>query len=308
VDNLQSVKKMKILFCSDPLHSSHPDEMYQTEANAVNSLGYSYSLIDYEALVNDNDPIKAVRRISAEETIQHAIYRGWMLKPFQYEQLYKALFDKNITLINDPPAYRHCHYLPESYSIIKFKTPESIWLSLKDASIDEIMKRLQVFGDKPVVVKDFVKSQKHYWSEAFYIPSAAVRESVERVVNKFIELQGEDLNEGLVFREFIEFEPLAVHSKSGMPLKKEYRVFVLDGTPFYVSEYWEEGEYKGQLPALDEFKEIMLKVKSRFFTMDIAKKNNGDWMIVELGDGQVAGLPEKIKAEDFYKSIAERIK
>jgi hypothetical protein len=299
---------MKLLFCSDPLHSSQPDEMYQAEADAVNFLGYSYSLIDYEALVNDNNPIKAVRRVPKEETSQLAVYRGWMLKPFHYEQLYKALFDINITLINDPSAYKHCHYLPGSYHVIETKTPKSIWLRLSDASIDEIMRQLQVFGDNPVVIKDFVKSQKHYWSEAFFIPSAAKKESVERVVNRFIELQGEDINEGLVFREFIEFEPLTTHSKSGMPLTKEYRVFVLDGTSFCMSEYWEEGEYEGLQPKLDEFREIMLKVKSRLFTMDIAKKKNGEWMIVELGDGQVAGLPEKIKAVDFYNSLARRLK
>ena len=84
------------------------------------------------------------------------------------------------------------------------------------------MRCIQVFGNSPVVVKDYVKSQKHYWSEAFFIPSANSRESVERVVNRFIELQGEDLNEVLVFREFVEFEPLTVYSKSGMPLTKEF--------------------------------------------------------------------------------------
>jgi hypothetical protein len=26
--------------------------------------------------------------------------------------------------------------------------------------------------------------------------------------------------------------------------------------------------------------------------MDIAKKENGDWIILELGDGQVSGLPD----------------
>lgn len=185
---------MKLIFCADPLHRSEPDEMYQSEASTVASLGYTFSLIDYEALVNDKDPIKATRRVTQENNIEIGIYRGWMLKPFQYEQLYEVLQGKGINLVNNPMAYRHCH----------------------------LMRCLQVFGNSPVVVKDYVKSQKHYWSEAFFIPSANSRESVERVVNRFIELQGKDLNEGLVFREFVEFEPLTIYSKSGMPLTKEF--------------------------------------------------------------------------------------
>jgi hypothetical protein len=39
--------------------------------------------------------------------------------------------------------------------------------------------------------------------------------------------------------------------------------------------------------------------------MDVAKRKDGDWMIVELGDGQVAGLPDEKIAVDFYKQLAK---
>jgi hypothetical protein len=35
--------------------------------------------------------------------------------------------------------------------------------------------------------------------------------------------------------------------------------------------------------------------------MDIAKTKNGEWIIIELGDGQVAGLPDKVDKLQFYK-------
>ena len=41
--------------------------------------------------------------------------------------------------------------------------------------------------------------------------------------------------------------------------------------------------------------------------MDIAKRKDGDWMIVELGNGQVAGLPENSEAETFYRELASRL-
>ena len=40
--------------------------------------------------------------------------------------------------------------------------------------------------------------------------------------------------------------------------------------------------------------------------MDAAKRNSGEWMVVELGDGQVAGLPESADAAAFYGQIAQR--
>ncbi|MGH7137996.1 MAG: ATP-grasp domain-containing protein, partial [Pirellulales bacterium] len=123
---------------------------------------------------------------------------------------------------------------------------------------------------------------------------------------RFIELQDDDLNEGLVFREFVEFEPLAMHSKSGMPLTREYRIFFFDGRPIFSAEYWDEGDYGGLAAPLDRFTQVAANVQSRFFTMDVAKRRDGDWMIVELGDGQVAGLPETADVAAFYRALANK--
>jgi hypothetical protein len=37
--------------------------------------------------------------------------------------------------------------------------------------------------------------------------------------------------------------------------------------------------------------------------MGIAKKKNGDWLIAELRDGQVSGLPENANLSEFYQKI-----
>ncbi|WP_420852162.1 ATP-grasp domain-containing protein [Paenibacillus hamazuiensis] len=37
--------------------------------------------------------------------------------------------------------------------------------------------------------------------------------------------------------------------------------------------------------------------------MDIAKTTSGEWTVIEIGDGQVSGLPSHADAEQFYKSI-----
>ena len=80
----------------------------------------------------------------------------------------------------NPDQYRRCHHLPESYPAIEGLTPRTVWLA-GDLGIDRIMEALAPLGDAPVVLKDFVKSRKHEWAEACYIPSASDRRAVERV-------------------------------------------------------------------------------------------------------------------------------
>ena len=293
---------MLILFCADPLTPRRPDSAFETEVAAGRELGIQRSVVDFEALLAGGDPCRAV---PMQEPGTLGIYRGWMLRPEQYTRLYEGLQERGITLVNDPTAYRHCHHLPESYSVIEGLTPRSIWLA-GDLSLNRIMEALRPFGDAPVIVKDYVKSQKHYWTEACFIPSVADRDAVERVVVRFLQLQGSDLNEGLVFREFIEFAPLATHSRSGMPLTQEFRLFWLDGEPLLLAEYWEEGEYPDVEPPLNRFRPVAQAVRSRFFTMDVARRADGEWLIVELGDAQVAGLPERAAPTEFYQALQER--
>ena len=300
---------MRFLFCSDPWNARLPDPLYESELAAVKKLDLGYSLIDFESLVEQRNPQRSVRRVEpATSQRELAIYRGWMLKPEVYELLYKALAEKNIFLINTPEAYKHCHYLPESYPAIEAHTPASIWLRTgPEAVLDDIMRALQPFGEKAIIVKDFVKSRKHEWYEACYIPSASNRSEVERVVTRFLQLQGDDLNEGLVFREFVQFEPLASHAKSAMPLTKEFRLFFLDGQLLLSTPYWEQENYGDETLPLALFTEVAQQVQSRFFTMDVAKQLQGTWQIVELGDGQVAGLPDHLDRNVFYQGLTERV-
>jgi ATP-grasp domain, R2K clade family 3 len=300
---------MRVIFCSDVFNPRQPDDAYLQEAQAVASVGGSYDVISYEALVNEGNPVKAVRMVSAAVDRLTAIYRGWMFTPEQYEQIYEALLTKNIELINDPAAYKHCHYLPESYHLIAKYSPRTLWLpNSPGLGLDMIAELLKPFGSSPVIVKDYVKSRKHEWLDACYIPSASDKDAVARVVSKFIERQGDDLQGGLVFREFVELEPLGIHSKSDMPLTREYRIFVFDKEPLHWVPYWEEGDYGEEIPPLEQFREIAEQVKSRFFTMDIAKQVDGKWIIIELGDGQVAGLPERSDPVRFYEALAGRLR
>ena len=299
---------MNILFCDNPFDNKTVDLDYQDEFSAAVKNDFKIHLFSFENLTHDNDAESATKKIKKSDNVQQIIYRGWMLKPNQYALLYNALSTKNYRLINSPTEYKNCHYLPDSYRFICGHTPKTIWLTVNNQQVnyEQVFSEIEVFGNSSLIVKDFVKSQKHYWDTACFVPSATEKQKVKSVISKFMELQNKDFNEGLVIREFIELKDLTIHPKSGMPLKQEYRLFFLNGQLLDCYDYWEEGEYlTDEHPPLGMFKNIAKNIESNFFSMDVAKTKNDDWTIIELGDGQVAGLPDKVDRLQFFNLVRQ---
>lgn len=298
---------MKIIFCQDPMSEGNPDSMYIDEVAAATRAGLEFELIDYVAIAEKNNPARAVRDIHVRDTVEPAIYRGWMLSSNQYSALYDALFSRGIQLINNAQQYQHAQHLPEALPIIEAHTPHTVWMETdgKALAYDAIMQMLIPFAGQPLVLKDFVKSAKHYWYQACYISSASDATAVKNTVDHFLKIRGEDLEGGLVFREFIEFVPLADHPKSRMPLTKEYRIFFLNRSPIMTVRYWDVPGYNDEdAPPKDLFLNVAQKIKCRFFTMDVAQDIDGRWMIIELGDGQVGRLPQDGDVDLFYRALA----
>lgn len=294
---------LRILFPAHPLERREPDPSYCDEAGAVDELGLARAVIRVEPLLERGDVQAAVRGVPAREA-GPSLYRGWMLPPDRYASLHAALAARGDQLLNSPAAYRHTHWLPESYAAIEPWTARTAWLPAHALTLDAAVALARTFGTVPLIVKDYVKSRKHEWAEACFIPSAADEPAVRRVVQRFLELTGTELQGGLVLREFIELELVGDHARSGMPLAREWRTFWLDHEPILIAPYWPE--VAGEPPPVASFAQVAAKVESRFFTMDLARRRSGDWIIVELGDGQVAGLPDGVDPQSFYRAIASR--
>lgn len=279
---------MNFIFCQNPLARLTVDPDYEAECRMVNALGYEFGLIDFEAAQAGNY-VKALRRITFTGL---TIYRGWMMSAIEYQFFYQALAANGCHLINTPNQYQHAHWLPKNYGVIEAHTPRSEWLNSGSMKLETMLAAAQSLGDGPYIVKDYVKSEKAYWNEACFIPSL---DFVQPVVSRFVELRGPELEGGLVFREYV---PLA---DDGL----EYRIFYLDGEPIYVTRH-EGSPLYSSLPD-PMFNHVAHKVDSRFFTMDVARRaDTGEWMIMELGDGQVAGLEGSV--DRFYDHLTRTLK
>lgn len=295
-----------VIFCCDPFDTSRPHSLWSEEAKIASSLGQIY-LLDHQSLLQGNVD-KALRKLPQNQNAS-IIYHGWMMLPKVYETFYKGLQSKGYQLINHPKEYLGCHHISNWYPIIQEFTPKTI--IVHSENLQEILNSIQTFGDSSLIIKDFVSSQKHCWEQACFIPSGNDTIVAAKIVTTFITMQSEidGVQGGIVLREFVSLRSIGRHPQSKMPLSHEFRAFILDNKIISLSPYWEYGNYAEDVPPFFLIKKISNKITkrigSRFFTIDLAQKENGDWICIEVGDGQVSSLPVQGNKKEFYSKLME---
>lgn len=269
-----------IIFPSEPYNLRSVDPEFGKEFEMAKLLGFNTALVD---LVSGSGKVPP----------GPAIYRGWMFTASAYAAFFENLRQRNVCLINDPKQYEFCHQLPAYYDLLTAFTPKSVWIPIHDSSqdISTALDLATTLGPGPAIVKDYVKSQKHYWHEACFIPEITNRELAERITQRFLQLQGPSLEGGLVFRKYVPLKIVGYHPKSGIPMAIEIRSFWADNRLILVHNYWGDlTKFEIDLP-MSWMEKIASQIPSRFFTMDVALGENDEWIVIELGDGQVSDVP-----------------
>lgn len=286
--------EVNFLFCSHPLDPKQVDEGFEAEYQAA-GLDHPCALFSYE------DFSEGKLRLSGEKISGLTIYRGWMMKPELYRDLYGRLEERGILLINTPEEYERYHLLPGWYGEFAAETAQTAWTS--GNNIDDALQLAKRLDAGAYIVKDHVKSRKHEWYDACFIGNIRDAAAAKKVIGNFIERQGEDLVGGVALRKFENLKKAGFHSQSGMPLSEEYRVFIYAGKVLTINSYWHQD---AKISFTEEefawVESIAGRVKSTFVTVDLARKENGSLIIMEFGDGQVSGL-QQLEAEEFYKSF-----
>jgi hypothetical protein len=163
-----------LLIPCDPLHPRKPDEHFAEEAEAARELGIHVALVDHDALTRHGGSVAAVARVAPTESARDAVYRGWMLRSEQYAEFARALATKGVVLRTSTAQYQRAHELPGWYDALSPLTPESVWTH--GPSPTEFRECCRQLRTGPAIVRDYSKSMKHYWHEAFP-PAAALRSS-----------------------------------------------------------------------------------------------------------------------------------
>lgn len=284
---------MTILMCADPLNPRRVDGHFAREAEAVRALGGSVALIDHDALQR-GDAVEAVRRVP--RGLGPAWYRGWMITCGEYTTLATALGDRDVALAVPPDGYQKAHELPGWYDTFAGVTPPSVWLPVppgKAPTEQELAELTRPLRPGPAIVKDYVKSRKHDWDEACFVPDLTDTARLHAIVSRFVALQGDLLAGGIVIREFETFEG------------GEARVWWVDGEPVLVSPHPDTPD-RNLRPQAEPIAPCVRALGCRFITTDLARSADGAWRVVEIGDGQVSDFPAIAEPADLYLSFPIR--
>lgn len=291
-----------VIMCASPISPKKPDESYQEEYDVIKELTtiHLFDIFDVDRL---KLPVVESKKL---------IYHGWMMPPAYYTKFYKNCKAFGYELINTPEQYKACHWFDGWYPVIHDNTPLSIIIPFTD--IRTMLEQLMQFKNDnqcAVIIKDSVKSLKHDWFEACFIPKEADFFQAGRVLAKFLNIKEtqNDFQGSLIVRKFVDLKSIGTHPKSGMPLSKEYRTFVIDNELLPTYEYWDDGSYRCDYegPPAYFIEKIADKITagtgSKLFTIDVAEMKGGEWTCIEVGDGQVSAVPDGVDKAQFFRNL-----
>ena len=283
-----------ILYCCDPLNPRAVDGHFSAEAKAARVTATATALIDHDALLR-GDAHAAVRRVPRD--LGPVWYRGWMIPSLRYQQLVEALDQRGAELVVGARQYRAAHELPGWYPTFSEVTPRSVWLPSPPGvapDVDALAALVAPLGGGPAVVKDFVKSRKHEWSQACFVADLADAAGLHRVVARFVQLQEDFLTGGVVVRVFEQFD-----RDLG-----EARVWWLDDEPVMITSHPDTPDRQPS-PVLDHVAPLVQRLGCRFITTDVAVRTDGTWRVVEVGDGQVSDLPPSVDPSPLTTALID---
>jgi hypothetical protein len=150
-------------------------------------------------------------------------------------------------------------------------------------------------GDAAAAIDGYTKSMKHYWHEAAYIPDLADADAAWAVAARFLELRDDERTGGFVLRRFEDFAA------------PELRTWWVDGECRIVGPHPDlPAETVVPQPDLSEIGPLVAKLALPFVTVDVVRRTDGVWRVVELGDGLDSDRPAAVTPEALVEMLFRR--
>jgi hypothetical protein len=156
------------------------------------------------------------------------------------------------------------------------------------------------------VVKGLTHSRKWQWDDMMY---AATRQDLRDVLDR-IHRDSRVSKDGVVIREYVPLDKVG-EGINGLPLGNEWRFFVLGSEIIASGFYWAIAECAPSMTSVPTgaktlaqtvARRIQFHTDSAFYTVDIGRTEQGDWIVIEINEGQMSGLCT-IPPVDFYEAL-----
>jgi hypothetical protein len=203
-------------------------------------------------------------------------------------------------LINSYREHRYVADLSDWYLDLEGLTPKT-WFSLEE--IDD---------DGPFVLKGETNSRKGRWRTHMYAKDMhAAREVYWELTNDPL---FNDTKQRICIRKFVNIHKY-FDGINGMPVTKEFRFFMYKDKILSSAYYWSTNVCDlDEVPSADEvprefIQEVVKRIngKINFYVIDVGQLDSGEWIVVELNSGQMAGLSEN-DPNVLYANLAQALK
>lgn len=204
-----------------------------------------------------------------------------------YEEFEKDIQLENATLINSWREHCYVADLRNWYYDLGDYTPRT-WFYMD-----------QLPDKGPFFLKGQTNSRKHSWNTHAY---AETKSDAMRVFG-LLSADSYIGSQQIYARQFVPLRKLC-DGLQGLPISEEYRFFVLDGVivsgGFYWSNHTEHITQELGIAVSPDVvpRDFLSKVINivapniRFFVIDVARTAEGEWIVVEVNDGQQSGLSD----------------
>lgn len=238
-------------FVADPLRSARVDAAFADAASAL-------SAAEFDVWTYDAASARIVSRGQTTSDVE-IVYRGWMMNAVEYAAFERSVRAAGARPFHSVDAYLAAHHAPRWVPLLAGLTPQTVFL---DEHAD-LVAALATLDWPGFVLKDWVKSLKTSRGSIARTPDEA-----PAIVEEMRRFRGV-IEGGLTVRRFERLLP-----------ESETRYFVLGGKP------WAP---EGEPPPI--VGEVATRItSSRFFSVDVALRDDGVARVVEIGDGQVSDL------------------
>ena len=212
--------------------------------------------------------------------------------PF-YKELEDDLLEQGSTLINSHREHHWIADLREWYMDFEGITPRT-WFDF--SSLPE---------KGPFVVKGETNSKKFQWNTHMY---AENRRQAGEVAGRLSQ-DGLLGDQNIYIREYVPLVKLA-DGLNGLQICEEYRFFILDrqilSGAFYWSSHIDDLTTVPSAASVPQtfLAEVLERLGSnaRFVVIDIARKVDGGWIVIEVNDGQMSG-PSENNLDELYSNM-----
>ena len=286
-------KIANLLFPADYFDRKTPDGAMREEYEAATFEGrLDVSLFDLELF--EQRGIVSLARPFLNPGLP-LIYRGWMMKPREYELFHRALVGLGLRPITSPEAYAELHMFPlayERHEALRSSSPSLLVFPGTVVDAGAVNERFERF-----MVKDYVKSVKGTSFPAS-VRTPISQGDLDALVAEFVRLRGGLFTEGIVLKEVVDLRRYGGATN-------EWRAFYLQGKLLNVCQNSNQHANTPAPPA--GLVSSCGSLGSPYYTVDFAELRDGCWAVIETGDGQVSGLAAAQDPVIYYQVLADRM-